>query len=78
MLDVEVETGLANFDMPEAIQWILRIYCNIYIFVKTTSRTRSCLSPYMFMSCAVGSTQVRRQTFLLKIQGVPRNKTFGE
>ena len=33
MLNIEVTTRLANFDMPEAIQWILRIYCKLYIFV---------------------------------------------
>ena len=33
---VQVASRLANFDMPEAIQWLLRIYCNLYIFVKVS------------------------------------------
>ena len=64
MLNLEVATRLANLDMPEAIQWLLRIYCNLYIFVKTTSRTKSFLSPGIFMSCPVDSTQQMKTWFI--------------
>ena len=64
MLDLEVTTRLANLDMPDAIQWLQRIYCNLYIFVKTTSRTESFLSPSVFMSCPVDSTKHMRQWFI--------------
>jgi len=64
MLELEVSTSLANLDMPEAIQWILRIYCNVYIFVKTTSKVRSCISPQMFLPCPVDSTQKLRSWFV--------------
>ena len=50
--------------MPEAIQWILRIYCNLYIFVKTTSQTRAFLSPNLFMDCPVESTASLRSWFI--------------
>ena len=60
MLNLEVTTKLANLDMPEAIQWLQRIYCNLYIFVKTTSQTQSFLSPSVFMQCPVEtSAQLR-------------------
>ena len=64
MLNIEVGTRLANLDMPEAIQWLLRIYCNLYIFVKTTSHTQSFLSPTVFMSCPVDSTQHLKTWFI--------------
>ena len=64
MLNIEVATRLSNFDMPEAIQWILRIYCNLYIFVKTTSQTQAFLSPQMFMACPVESTASLRSWFI--------------
>jgi len=64
MLNIEVATRLANFDMPEAIQWILRIYCNLYIFVKTTSQTQAFLSPQMFLACPVESTASLRSWFI--------------
>ena len=64
MLNIEVTTRLANLDMPEAIQWLLRIYCNLYIFVKTTSQTKSFLSPSIFMSCPVESTQQLKTWFI--------------
>ena len=64
MLNLEVGTRLANLDMPEAIQWLLRIYCNLYIFVKTTSQTQSFLSPSLFMSCPVDSTQQLKTWFI--------------
>ena len=64
MLNIEVATRLANLDMPEAIQWLLRIYCNLYIFVKTTSQTQSFLSPSIFMSCPVDSTQELKTWFI--------------
>ena len=64
MLNMEVATRLSNFDMPEAIQWILRIYCNLYIFVKTTSQTQAFLSPQMFMACPVESTASLRSWFI--------------
>ena len=64
MLDLEVSSKLANLEMPEAIQWLLRIYCNLYIFVKTTSQTVSFLSPALFMSCPVDSTAHLRSWFI--------------
>ena len=64
MLNIEVATRLANLDMPEAIQWLLRIYCNLYIFVKTTSHTQSFLSPSIFMNCPVDSTQQLKTWFI--------------
>ena len=64
MLDLEVSSKLANLEMPEAIQWLLRIYCNLYIFVKTTSQTLSFLSPALFMSCPVDSTAHLRSWFI--------------
>ena len=64
MLNLEVTTRLANLDMPDAIQWLQRIYCNLYIFVKTTSRTESFLSPTVFMPCPVDSTKAMRQWFM--------------
>ena len=64
MLNIEVGTRLANLDIPEAIQWLLRIYCNLYIFVKTTSHTQSFLSPSVFMSCPVDSTQHLKTWFI--------------
>ena len=64
MLNIEVATRLANLDMPEAIQWLLRIYCNLYIFVKTTSQTQSFLSPSIFMNCPVESTGQLRTWFI--------------
>ena len=67
MLNLEVTTRLANLDMPEAIQWLLRIYCNLYIFVKTTSRTKSFLSPGIFMSCPVDSTQQLKTWFIQQL-----------
>ena len=67
MLNIEVSTRLANLDMPEAIQWLLRIYCNLYIFVKTTSQTQSFLSPSVFMSCPVDSTQQMKDWFIQQL-----------
>ena len=64
MLNIEVSSKLANLEMPEAIQWLLRIYCNLYIFVKTTSNTASFLSPSVFMACPVDSTAHLREWFI--------------
>ena len=64
MLNIEVGSKLANLEMPEAIQWLLRIYCNLYIFVKTTSGTASFLSPSVFMPCPVDSTAQLREWFI--------------
>ena len=64
MLNIEVGSKLANLEMPEAIQWLLRIYCNLYIFVKTTSGTASFLSPSVFMPCPVDSTAQLRDWFI--------------
>ena len=49
----QVSSKLANFDMPDAIQWLLRVYCNLYIFVKTASNTSAFFPPNMFLSCPV-------------------------
>ena len=64
MLNIEFATKLTNHDMPDAIQWILRIYCNLYIFVKTTSNTRTYLSPQMFLVCPVDSSAAMRSWFI--------------
>ena len=45
MLDLEVSSKLANLEMPEAIQWLLRIYCNLYIFVKVLCSAPSVPQP---------------------------------
>ena len=50
--------------MPEVIQWILRISCNLYIFVKTTSQTLAFLSPEMLLACPVESTASLRSWFV--------------
>ena len=60
LLQLEVSTRLTNLDMPEAIQWLLRIYCNLFIFVRTASGGSTSLSPQMFLACPVESTQSLR------------------
>ena len=49
----QVSSKLTNFDMPDAIQWLLRVYCNLYIFVKTASATSAFFPPNMFLPCPV-------------------------
>jgi hypothetical protein len=62
LLQLEVRTRLTNLDMPEAIQWLLRIYCNLFIFVRTASGGGGVsLSPQMFLACPVESTQSLRE-----------------
>ena len=53
MFPQQVSSKLANFDMPDAIQWLLRVYCNLYIFVKTASSTSAFFPPNMFLPCPV-------------------------
>jgi hypothetical protein len=50
--------------MPEAIPWILRIYCKLYIFVKTTSHTLAFICPKMFLPCPVESTLSLRSSVI--------------
>ena len=61
LLQLEVNTRLANLHMPEAIQWLLRIYCNLFIFVRTASGGETSLSPQIFLACPVESTQSLRE-----------------
>ena len=56
----KVSSKLANFDMPDAIQWLLRVYCNVYIFVKTVSAASAFFPPTMFLPCPVGAEQSLR------------------
>ena len=51
----KVSSKLANFDMPDAIQWLLRVYCNVYIFVKTVSAASAFFPPTLFLPCPVGA-----------------------
>ena len=56
----KVSSKLANFDMPDAIQWLLRVYCNVYIFVKTVSAASAFFPPTMFLPCPVCAGQLLR------------------
>ena len=56
----KVSSKLANFDMPDAIQWLLRVYCNVYIFVKTVSAASAFFPPTLFLPCPVGAEQLLR------------------
>jgi len=64
MLNLEVSSKLANFDMPDAIQWLLRVYCNVYIFVKTVSAASAFFPPTMFLPCPVDCTASLRAWFI--------------
>jgi len=64
MLNLEVSSKLTNFDMPDAIQWLLRVYCNLYIFVKTASATSAFFPPNMFLPCPVDCTGSLRSWFI--------------
>ena len=60
----QVSSKLANFDMPDAIQWLLRVYCNLYIFVKTASATSAFFPPNMFLPCPVCIDFARPTSYL--------------
>ena len=67
----KVSSKLANFDMPDAIQWLLRVYCNVYIFVKTVSAASAFFPPTMFLPCPV-CPELSLRFILWPLTSIPR------